>query len=106
MPKVKITIWGLVIGSLGAIIFQNRDFFFPGHAMALDLVFTAYTSPRFPVAVWFISFFLLGWLLAYLFGLSDRFRATREKREHQRTINTQQQAIDALKADVEALKQI
>lgn len=104
MKKLKILIWLIIIGLLGMVMYQNRDFFLLKHSFGINLVSTQYRSPALPAALLFIGFFLFGWLVAYLSSLADRFRAGKTIKRLQQTIRSQQNDIDAMKKDVAALK--
>lgn len=104
MKKAKIAFYLLFIVFLGVIIYQNGDFFFAGRTLKVDLYLDQFTSPNLPTALWFVSFFLLGWLLAYLASLTDRFRARQECKKLQQKIQLQENDIAAMKKDVADLK--
>jgi uncharacterized membrane protein YciS (DUF1049 family) len=104
MKKLKAILWLIIIGLIGLIMYQNRDFFLLRHSLGIDLISTQYRSPELPTALYFIAFFLLGWLIAYLFSLMDRFRTGGTIKRLQQTIHSQQNDIQSMKRDVEALK--
>lgn len=104
MKKAKVAFGLLFIVMLGLIIYQNGKFFFPGQTLKIDLFGKHYSSPNLPVAIWFVSFFLLGWLLAYLSSLADRFKAGKENRQLTQTVTSQQRDIEEMKKDVAVMK--
>jgi hypothetical protein len=104
MKKVKYIIWLLIAGLLGTIVYQNGGFFLARQSLSIDLISSRYQSPELPVAVFFAVAFLFGWFVAYLFSLADRFKDAKKIKGLQQTLFTQQNAIDAMKKDVEALK--
>lgn len=104
MKKLKAIIWLIIIGLIGLIMYQNRDFFLARHSLGIDLISTQYQSPELPAALYFFAFFLIGWLIAYLFSLMDRFRTGKTIKRLQFTIHSQQNDIQTMKKDVEALK--
>ena len=104
MKKIKLIIWLIIIGLLGTIMYQNRDFFLAKQSLGIDLISSQYQSPEIPTALFFTAFFLFGWLIAYLFSLADRFRAAKTIKGLQQSVFMQQSAIDAMKKDVAALK--
>lgn len=104
MTKFKIILWMLVFSFIGLIIFQNQTFFLADHSIAIDLGFVQKQTPPLPIAVFFISFFLLGWLIAFLCNLSDRFRSVSQVNRLQKTLKTQQRAFESMKQDIEALR--
>ncbi len=104
MKKIKIGIWLIIILFLGLVVYQNRIFFLGKESLGIDLVFTKYQSPELPVVLFFAGLFCLGWLMAYLSGLAERFRTGKQIKTLKQTNDTQQHAIDDMKRDVEALK--
>jgi hypothetical protein len=75
MKKAKLIIWLLVLGFMGLVIFQNEDYFLNPQSLRLNLgVFPEYHSPNLPMVFFYLVFFLYGLLVAYGFGLLERFR--------------------------------
>ncbi|MBI5579878.1 MAG: LapA family protein [Deltaproteobacteria bacterium] len=76
MKKAKLIIWLLVLGLMGLVIFQNEDHFLNAQqSLRLNLgVFPEYHSPQLPMVFFYLTFFLYGLLVAYGFGLPERFR--------------------------------
>jgi uncharacterized membrane protein YciS (DUF1049 family) len=104
MKKFKAIVWLIIIGLLGTVVYQNKGFFLTRESLSIDLIYSRYQSPELPAVLFFAAFFLLGWLIAYLFGILDRYRAAKTIKALHQTMNTQQHAIDDMKKDVEALK--
>jgi len=76
MKKAKLIIWLLVLGLMGLVIYQNEGYFLnTEQSLRLNLVVVPeYHSPQLPIAVFCLIFFLYGLIVAYLFGLPERFR--------------------------------
>ena len=104
MKKVKGVLWVIIIGIFGLVVFQNQSFFLSRHSLGIDFYFFAYHTTELPAAVLFAAFFFIGWLLAYLFCLADRYRSNRTIKALRQTISGQKAAVDALKSDIDALK--
>lgn len=104
MKKIKIGIWLIIILFLGLVVYQNSDFFLGKESLGIDLVFTKYQSPELPVVLFFAGLFCLGWLMAYLSALAERFRTGKQIKTLKQTNDAQQNAIDEMKRDVEELK--
>jgi hypothetical protein len=104
MKKVKLILWLLIIAALGFVVYQNREFFLAKQALRADIFGTVYAAPELPVAMIFIGFFFIGWFIAYLFNLGERFADSKRIKSLQQTIYSQRGAIDAVKKDIEALK--
>jgi len=76
MKKVKLIIWLLVLGLMGLVIYQNEGYFLnTEQSLRLNLwVVPEYHSPQLPMVFFYLVFFLYGLIVAYLFGLPERFR--------------------------------
>jgi uncharacterized membrane protein YciS (DUF1049 family) len=106
MKKFKIVIWLLIIVFIGLFIYQNKDFFLAKEVFQLNLVAKAYTTPEIPVAALFVGFFVIGLLLAFLFSIPGRLRASKSIRTLNDTIRAQSADLTMLKSEVDALKTI
>ena len=104
MRKVKIVFWLIVIAFMGVLIYQNRPFFLAQQTLNINLMFDQYSTPQLPVVFFFGLFFLIGWLIASVFNWIERFKSAKNIKKLQQTIQSQQSAIDTMKADVEKLK--
>lgn len=76
MNKMKLIIWLLVLGLMGLVIYQNEGHFLnTEQSLRLNLgVVPEYHSPQLPMVFFHLIFFLYGLIVAYLFGLPERFR--------------------------------
>jgi hypothetical protein len=76
MKKAKLIIWLLVLGFMGLVIFQNEGYFLNAdQSLRMNLwVIPEYHSPQLPVVSFHLVFFLYGLIVAYFFGLPERFR--------------------------------
>jgi len=76
MNKAKLIIWLLVLGFMGLFIYQNEGHFLSTEqSLRLNLgVFPEYHSPKLPMVFFYLVFFLYGLIVAYCFGLPERFR--------------------------------
>lgn len=104
MKKIKLVLWIVIVGFFGLAVYQNQDFFLSRHSLGINLYFSAYRTLELPNAVLFAAFFLIGWLIAYIFGLSDRYQSSRTIKALRQTTTDQQYALDALKKDIASLK--
>jgi uncharacterized integral membrane protein len=104
MKKVKIGIWIIIIVLLGLVVYQNGAFFLAKESLSINFSFAAYKTPDLPVVLFFIAFFFVGWLVAYVFSLAERFSSGKQIKKLQQTNDMQQRAIDEMKKDVAALK--
>ena len=104
MKKMKIAFWILVFAFLGLIIYQNIAFFRAPLSLQLNLAVKTYATPELQIWVYFIGVFVLGILLAYLFGLPAKFRAGKAVRNLNATIAAQRDELAALKNEVVAMR--
>ena len=75
MNKAKLIIWLLVLGIMGLVIYQNEGHFLNPQSLRLNLgVFPEYHSQKLPMVFFYLVFFLYGLIVAYCFGLPERFR--------------------------------
>ena len=76
MNKAKLIIWLLVLGFMGLVIYQNEGHFLnTEQSLRLNLgVVPEYHSPKLPMVFFHLVFFLYGLIVAYCFGLPERFR--------------------------------
>lgn len=104
MKKVKFALWIVIVVLLGVVIIENKGFFLAKQGLDVNLFFAEYHTPDLAIAIYFVAIFLVGWLIAYLSGLAERFKSSQQTKKLQQTVRSQQDAIDTMKKDVEALK--
>jgi hypothetical protein len=77
MNKAKLIIWLLVLGLMGLVVYQNEGHFLNAQeSLRLNLgVVPEYHSPMLPMVFFYLVFFLYGLIVAYFFGLPERFRS-------------------------------
>ena len=74
MNKAKTVFWVIIVGFILLVFFQNQAFFLARQSLRINLLFYQYQSPEVPGVVFFLAFFLVGLLIAYFFGLAERFQ--------------------------------
>jgi len=104
MKKAKVLLWLIIIGFLGLIIYQNKDFFLTRHSFGIDLVVFNYQSPEVYSAILFLLFFILGLLIAYFFGLFERFKASKTIKALTGANNSLEKSLASLKNDIASIK--
>lgn len=103
MKKIKVVLWIVVIAFIGLVFFQNKDFFLAGRGLTLNLYFAnAYHSPELPLAVWFLATFFIGLLVAYFFGLMEKFKANKLIKSLRVKTTTQTELISKLRHELES----
>ncbi|MDY6822472.1 MAG: LapA family protein [Thermodesulfobacteriota bacterium] len=104
MKKIKIGFWLIVIGLIALVIYQNRDFIFIQHHFGVDLLFVSYQTPEWPNIVILLGFMVVGFLAAYIPGLTHRFRSNKTVKELNRRLKTYSDKINALERELNTLK--
>jgi len=98
MRSLKPVLFFVVVILFAIIVVQNSEVFMERKAMGVDLwVWSGQTQP-IPLSVYFLGFFLVGLLLSYFYGLSERFRANKTLQNHLQTIRKQEEEIKVLKS--------
>jgi uncharacterized integral membrane protein len=108
MKKATMIIWVIIFAFIALVIFQNKPFFL-GNKEALHLnlgVLEAYHSPELPMAIIVLIFFFAGLAVAYLFGLSSRFKAKRTIKRLNATITDHSNELTKLRSEINMLKGI
>jgi small-conductance mechanosensitive channel len=97
MRSAKLVVLLLLIGLVTVVVWQNVSVFTEKKELGIDLwVWQGATQP-IPLAVYFLGFFFIGLLAAYLATLKDRFKAKRMVQGHLQTIRRQEEELNALK---------
>jgi len=105
MKKVKIILWLISLGVTALIAYQNKAFFLEPHSFTVDFfVGGIHRSPEWPNAVWFLASFSLGFLIAYIFGLMERFRSNRTIKEYKAKTESLLDMISQLRKELESRK--
>ena len=107
MKKATLIVWVIIFGFIALVIFQNQKFFLARQSLYLNLgIFAPYNSPELPNALIFLLFFCAGLLIAYLFGLSARFKAKRNIKRLNATIAAHLAELSKLRSEINTLKGI
>jgi len=104
MKKAKVLLWLIIIGFIALIIYQNKDFFMTRHSFGIDLLVFNYQSPEVYSAVLFLLFFILGLLIAYFFGLFERFKASKTIKALAATNSSLEKTLASFKNDLASIK--
>ena len=107
MKKASLIIWVIIFGVIALLIFQNQAFFLSNQSLRVNLgVINAYHTPELPIAILVLVFFLAGIFIAYLFGLSARFKARRTIKKLNATIASHNSEVTGLRNELNSLKGI
>lgn len=75
MNKVKTAFWVIIFGFFMLIFFQNPLLFQSQQSLRINLYFfDEFKSPEVASAVFFLGFFLSGFIIAYFFSLPERLQ--------------------------------
>ena len=105
MKKVKIALWVIFLGLIALIFFSNKDYFMAKHGLQINLYVTEpFYIQELPNVIYFLVFFLAGFLIAYFISLSERFKSKKTIKNLNAAATSQLQEISALKKEVDSLK--
>lgn len=96
MKKVKYVFWLVVIGLVVLAVYQNSEFFIVERSLGIDLYFFSYDSPKLPTGVYYLSVFLIGMLVSYVFTLAQKFRDRKTIRQLNQKVTAGEKKIAAL----------
>ncbi|MCU0597717.1 MAG: hypothetical protein MUE70_00480 [Desulfobacterales bacterium] len=98
MRKVKIIFGLLVVGMIVVVVAQNLDFFLRRHAIGVDIGLVSYHTPDFSTAIYLMFFFFTGLMIAFLMGLSERFRSGKAIRNLTEALDAEKKKVAELDA--------
>jgi len=104
MKKGKVLLWLIILGFIGLVIYQNKDFFFTKHSFGINLLVFDYRSPEAYSVILFLLFFALGVLIAYLFGLVERYKAAKTIKALNASNHSLEKMIATMKNDLANFK--
>ncbi|MCP4630683.1 MAG: LapA family protein [bacterium] len=108
MKKGTLIIWVVIFGFMALVIFQNKAFFLESKtSISLNLgIAEPYQSPELANALIVLCFFVFGCIVAYLFGLSVRFKTKRSIKKLSAAEASHEKELTELKDEVTKLKSI
>ncbi len=105
MKKVKIVLWIIVLGFIVIIFLSNKDYFMAKRGIQINLLFTEpFQIQELPNAIYFLVFFLAGFLIAYFISLSERFKSKKTIKNLNAAATSQLEEISVLKKEINSLK--
>lgn len=105
MKKVKIVLWIIFLGFIAIIFFSNKDYFLAKQGIQINLFFTEpFQIKELPNAVYFLIFFLAGFLVASFISLSERFKSKKTIKNLNAAATSQLEEISVLKKEIDSLK--
>jgi hypothetical protein len=105
MNKAKGIFWLIVLGFFTLLIFQNQDFFLERQTLRLNpYIGGEYQTPDLPIVFFFVIFVLIGFFIAYFFGLYGKFKANQTIKGLNAKQGLHLESISNLNAEIESLK--
>ena len=91
MKKIKTVFWVVLTCLIVLFVFQNQEVLTLKQMLKMDLYIASYQTPEIPIVVLFVCCFLIGYLLAYFFGLSSRLELKQKVKHLSEAVKTLQQ---------------
>jgi uncharacterized integral membrane protein len=105
MKKVKIVLWIIFLGFIAIVFFSNKDYFLLKQGIQINVPFTEpFQLQELPNAIYFLVFFLAGFLIAYFISLSERFKSKKTIKNLNAAATSQLEEISVIKKEVDSLK--
>jgi uncharacterized integral membrane protein len=98
MKQAKLVLLAVVGVFLVLVVVQNLSLFTHREPLKLNLLVWKYETAPILLSMYFVGCFLIGLLIAYFHGLSDRFRAKNEMKNHLEKISKLEEEIKVLKS--------
>jgi len=105
MKKIKILLWVIFLGLIAIIFFSNKDYFLVKQSIQINIPFSEpFQIQELPNAIYFLIFFLAGFLIAYFISLSERFKSKKTIKNLNAAATSQLEEISVLKKEIDSLK--
>ncbi len=102
MKKATVIIWAVIFVIIAFFFYDNWDFF--SKDLSPNIRFVNGPIKPIPTFVYFIIFFFFGFIIAYLFNFSTRFRAKRTNKKLNAQVATYEGEVSDLKRELSTLK--
>jgi uncharacterized integral membrane protein len=102
MKKATVIIWAIISVLIGIVFYDNWDII--SNKISLSIRFVGKPVPPLPVFIYFIIFFFFGFIIAYLFNFSVRFKARRTAKKLNAAITSHKEEVTGLKSELSTLK--
>jgi uncharacterized integral membrane protein len=105
--KGKIVFWIIFIVLVLILYLQNQDFFMQKEELSLNLFFFA-LKPPFPLPniVIVAGFFFIGLIIAFFFGLIEKYRTKKVIQDLNRKLDEQNKMLTTQKNEVDRLRKV
>jgi len=105
MNKTKMIFWLIILSVLTLLFYQNQNFFLSPQHLRINLLFKTFQTPELPSTLFFLSFFLLGFLIAYSSGLYAKYKHKQAVKSLNLKISSQNEALLKLETENKSLKE-
>ena len=102
MKKATVIIWAIITVLIGIIFYDNWEII--SNKISLSIRFVEKPIPDLPIFVYFIVFFFFGFIIAYLFNFSVRFKSRRNTKKLNASISAHENEVSELKREISTLK--
>ncbi len=102
MKKATVIIWAIITVIIGIVFYDNWDII--SNKISLSIRFVEIPLPPLPIFVYFIIFFFFGFIIAYLFNFSTRFKARRTIKKLNAAVTSHEGEVAELKRELNTLK--
>jgi len=102
MKKATVIIWAIITVLIGIVFYDNWDII--SNKISLSLRFVENPLPPLPIFLYFIIFFFFGFIIAYLFNFSSRFKTRRTVKKLNGAIASHEDEVSGLKRELNTLK--
>ena len=108
MKKSSLIIWVIIFGLIAMVFYQNSAFFFETRkSLSFNLgAIAPLQTPELQIWVYFVIFFFLGIVIAYIFTFPTRFKAKRTIKKLNAKLSLQDNEVTELKSEINSLKGI
>jgi uncharacterized integral membrane protein len=104
--KGKIVFWIIFIVLVLILYLQNQGFFMHKDKLSLDLFFFDFSTSPLPIIVFVASFFFIGLIIAFFFGLIEKYRAKKVIQDLNRKLDEQNKMLTTQKDEVDRLRKV
>ena len=105
MKKAKYGLVFIILAFIALITYQNMSFLQEKYPFFIDMkALGLYRFPYISNGIYFLFFFLIGFLIAYFRLVRNHFKHKKTVKEMMTTIDSDRQVIAALEAEVRELK--
>jgi hypothetical protein len=98
MKSAKLVLLAVVGVFIITVVYQNRAMLTDTYSLRLNLVFREYKTGEILLSMYLVAFFLVGLLVSYFYGLSERFKTKNEIKNHVEKISKLEEEIKVLKS--------